>query len=75
MEAVFTMFTNAISGVVGWFSSIINAIPGASAVILASFMMYLLVRVLLGPLIGTAGSDLASSNKKFSKRNNKNKEV
>lgn len=74
MDAVFSMFTNAITGVVGWFSSIINAIPGASSVILASFMLYLLVRVLLGPLIGSAGSDLASTNRRASSRNNpKNK--
>lgn len=64
MDAIFSLFTNAISGVVGWFSSMINAIPGASSVILASFLMYLLVRVLLGPLIGSAGSDLASGNHK-----------
>lgn len=52
-----TMFQTAYSAVNTWFLRIVSAIPGVMGLVLGGFLVYQVVRFLLKPIVGSAGSD------------------
>lgn len=52
--------TRAITAAVDWLGDIHVALPGVATAMIASFVIYTLVRLLLVPFIGYGASDLAT---------------
>ena len=65
---VISMVATAISSALLWLDKITSFIPGSVAMMLASFVIYTSVRLLIKPLVGYASSDLATGKLKAKKR-------
>lgn len=63
-ETIITLLYNAVSSVFGWFTTILNSIPGSWDSYFTVFIIYISVRFLLKPFLGfqfSAGSDKAKT--------------
>lgn len=57
---IISMISQSISSSIIWLDNVIGSITGISIAILASFLIYTSIRLLLVPFIGSASSDLAT---------------
>lgn len=57
-HAVTLLLGSGIEAAGLWFVIFLAAIPGAALMMLAAFMVYTVVRLLLRPLVGAASSDM-----------------
>lgn len=58
--SVISLCTRAITAAIDWLGDIHVALPGVATAMLASFVIYSLVRLLLVPFVGSGASDLAT---------------
>lgn len=57
IQDLLILCNKGIVAALSWFLAICNAIPDAFTTILTFFALYTVVRVLISPLVGSAGSD------------------
>lgn len=61
MGFAFGFITTAFQSAGGFFTRILNALPGSADIVIAGVFLALLVRYLIKPIVGAGSSDFARS--------------
>lgn len=72
------LIIDIFNAVIGWFTDIFSSIEGALSFLFAGFFVFTIVRLLIIPLVGNAGSDISRfsrGNRNSSRNSNNNKEI